>query len=251
MISEKINTKLKQLRKDKGYSLEEISQMIPVSKQGYHMWEQGLRSWKLDTLALLSKILDFKLVIENGNIDIIQNIENYTPIKNKKEVDFNMKKFKEYEIIELYTGADNVNFDDKEILDTVLVYKDKEEAMDVFGTETLVPVYALYNYESGYVHPNTFGLDKTRAYSMYFWNYAPTLDSKNTVYLDAFKEIKVSKVYVKFDLDNPNSDGTYPVIDILNTKEDKTLGMFLITNLYGDEIPQLDKLSTDFPNIIE
>lgn len=246
-----INKKIKELRKKKGYSLETISELIPVSKQGYHLWEQGLRSWKLETLSLLSKILDFKISIENGEINIYEVTSEKQENNFIYKGDLNMKKFKEYEIIELYTGADNINFEDNEILDSVLVYKDKHDAIEVFNTETLIPVYALYNYESEYIHPNTYGLDKTRAYSMYFWNYAPTLDSKNTVYIDGIKNIKVSKVFVKLDLDNPNSDGTYPVLEILNNKEEKTLGMFMVTDLYGNDIPQLTKLSTDFPNIID
>lgn len=244
-----ISKKIKELRLKKGYSLEDVAQLVPVSKQGYHLWEQGLRAWKPETLAILSKILGFRLSIENGIMEISECVSQI----NKREVDIMMKdtKLKGYEIIKLYTGADNINFDDNEILETVLVYSDKEEAMDVFNTDSLIPIYALYNNESGNIHPNTYGLDKTRAYSMYYWNYADILDDDNTVYIDTVKNIKVSKAYVKIDLDNINPDGTYPVLSISNKESDKTIGMFSITDIYGLDIPQMDRVSTDFPNIID
>ena len=109
--------KLKDLRERRGYSLDEISQMIPVSKQGYHMWEQGTRGWKLDVLTTLSKILGFKIVIEDGKLEISEHIKESNDINtenNKSEVNNMISKteLEKFEIVKLYTGAENINFDE-------------------------------------------------------------------------------------------------------------------------------------------
>lgn len=244
-----ISKKLKELRAKKGYSLEEIAQMIPVSKQGYHMWEQGLRSWKLDTLTILSKILDFKITINEGILEISECIIQNN--KSEVEIMFNNTELKGFKVVKLYTGADNINFEEKEILEEVMIYSSKDEAMDVFNSDSVVPVYALYDNEAGSVCYNTYGLDKTRAYSVYYWNYAPVLDDENTVYIDIEKNIKVSKGYVVIDVDNQNEDGTYPVLSVWKKKSEGALGMFVATDTDGCVIPQINYVSMDFPNILD
>lgn len=244
-----MSRKLKELRIKKGYSLEEIAQMIPVSKQGYHLWEQGLRAWKIETLTTLSEILDFKITIGNGILEISECIHQ----NNRREVDIMLKntELKGFKIIQLYTGADNINFEEREILEDVLIYSNKDDAMDVFNTDSLVPIYALYDNEAGSICYNTYGLDKVRAYSMYYWNYAPILDDNNTIYMNIEKNIKVSKGYVVIDVYNQNEDGTYPVLDILDKGNGKTIGMFVTTDIDGNRIPQMNYVSTDFPNILD
>lgn len=160
-------------------------------------------------------------------------------------------ELKGFEIVKLYTGADNINFEEKEILEEVLVYSSKDEAMDVFNTDSLVPIYALYNNEAGSICYNTYGLDKVKAYSMYYWNDAPILDDNNTVYIDTEKNIKVSKGYVITDINNRDANGTYPVLKVLDKEEEKTIGMFVTTDMYGYMLPQVNYVSTYFPDILD
>lgn len=257
-MSKDICQRIKSLRQKKGYSLEDIGNMLFVTKQGFHMWEQGLRAWKLDTLAMLSKILGFKIVIEDGEIKFSEKKPN--KIKEKKEV-YNMignilenqtTEMNRYEIISLYTGADNIDFEYKEILDDALLYTDKEEARDAFNTDTLVPVFALFDNEEGRMISNSYGLDKQVAYSKYYWRYAPVIDNENTVYINTEKRIKVSKKYVKIDTQHPNVDGTYPVLSILDKRvDDNLLGVFVTTDLEGFRIPQITHVSEFFPNILD
>lgn len=253
MENNEISKKIKKLRKQKGYSLEAIAQMIPVSKQGYHLWEQNLRTWKIDTLSILSKILDFKIVVEDGGIEIIECSSQEKKENERKEVDImkNNTELKGYEVITLYTGAENINFEEKEVLDEVLIYREKEDAIDVFDTDVLVPIYALYDIESGNICSNTYGLDKVKAYSMYFWNYAPILDDENTVYIDMNRNIKIGKRYVFVDVNYPNEDGTYPVLSVQNKKSDKAIGMFFISDLEGFKVPQMDMFSVYFPDVLK
>ena len=255
LLNEKISHQLKELRIKKGYSLSEMAELALVSKQGYHLWEQGLRAWKLDVLADLSAILGFKMVIENGGLEIVEHscqlIKDEVKVMEKQvNVLKQQTQLKGYEVITLYTGVDNVNFEDGELLEDVLIYRDKKEAMDFFNTESLVPVYALFDIEAGSVCCNTYGLDKTKAYSFYYWNYAPILEEGNVIYIDTEKDIKISKGHALIDIHHQNEDGSYPVLDILAKPTKQTLGMFITTNLEGFPIPQLDYVSQNFPDIL-
>lgn len=246
-----VSKKLKELRLKKGYSLEEISQMIPVSKQGYHFWEQGLRAWKLETLTILSKILDFEISISNGILSISESFtKNYKSEVNIMLEKRNLNESERFKVIVLYTGADNINFEEKEILEDILIYSNKKDAQEMFKTDSLIPIYALYDNEEGRICFNTYGLDKTRAYTKYYWNYAPVLDDDNTVYIDIKKNIKISKKYVTIDVDNISEDGKYPILFVSNEESERTLGMFTITDLNDCIIPGIDYASESFPQIL-
>ena len=68
-----ISEKLKEIRLNKGLTIESISNVLNVSKQGYSLWEQQKRNWNIDTLVKLSSILDFEMIIKNGEIIILEN----------------------------------------------------------------------------------------------------------------------------------------------------------------------------------
>ena len=261
LINEKISRQLKELRMKRGYTLDEMAEIAMVSKQGYHNWEQGLRTWRLDVLTELSTILGFEMQIRGGELTLTEvadrQINNEVKVMEKQVNALKEQtELKGFEVITLYTGVDNINFEDKEILDEVLIYTDKEEAQDVFQTKVVVPVYALFDTEAGNVCYNTYGLDKTRAYSHYFWNYAPIIKGDSplfgdsVVYVDTEKNIKVAKGHVVIDINNRNADGSFPILDVLKHETKQTLGMFITTDMDGFMVPQLDCFSEDFPNIM-
>lgn len=244
-LNEKISRELKKLREERGYSLREMSELALVSKQGYHKWEQGLRTWKLDVLTELSSVLGFKIVIENGQFELTKDSNQII----REEVE-RMKKQVQldgYQVITLYTGADNVNFEEQEILEEVMIYTDREDAREVFETDDLVPVYALFNEEEGNVCSNTYGLDTQKACNMYYWNYAPIVGDGNAVYVNMEKGFKVCKRHAVIDIHNPNPNGTYPILEFLPKSANNTLGVFAVTDLEGEPIPAINHITQDFP----
>ena len=83
-----IANKLQQLRKDKGYSQEELAEQLGVSRQAVSKWERAEASPDTDNLIALSKIynvsLDELLGINNKKEETIdEEIEENEEPKNK------------------------------------------------------------------------------------------------------------------------------------------------------------------------
>ena len=152
----------------------------------------------------------------------------------------------DFEIRKLYTGVDNVNFETKDLLEEALVYTTREETIKQFKNDNIVPIYALANLKTKEIYSETFGLDNTLAYTDYFWNYAPVLDEDNTIYRDVARNLKIAKKYLTLSVGR-NYRGKHYVLDVSNTKEDWTIGMFYITDLADNKIQQIDCFSSTFP----
>lgn len=246
-----VNELIKKLRIRKGMSLEQVAGLMNISTQGYHLWEQGLRSIKIEYLIRLSKILGFELKITNGILTIAESI----PYKNEgddlamseqQQTIVNTNEMVGYDIATMYTSTDNINYEENTVIDWILLYDDKQEAMEVLNTESIVKVYALRNLETNSIKTTTISLNKIRAYSVYYWNYAPLLDDSGTIFIDNEKQIKVKKAYVSIDIKSMTTNGRYKVTYVSDVEGPNTIGMFKVTDLFGNYIPQMDCLTLDF-----
>ena len=79
-----IGENIKKCRIERGMTQKKLSELLNVSQNAVHNWENGKREPKLDTLAQIAKVLNIKL----GQLytDEYIEIENYTPPVSLKEM---------------------------------------------------------------------------------------------------------------------------------------------------------------------
>lgn len=89
----KFNEKLLELRKQKGWSQEELGNKLDVSRQTISKWEIGATTPELENLVILSEIFDISIdeLVDNPRDKIDLETEN---IKIKEEVTSNTRKTK-------------------------------------------------------------------------------------------------------------------------------------------------------------
>lgn len=97
---------LTNFRKEEGISTEsKLGELLYETQQSINKKIQGLVPWKLSTMIELTKILNFKMILENGDVSIMKNNKVVNEILSEeiKEV----KKFGRYSIIEIYSNSEN------------------------------------------------------------------------------------------------------------------------------------------------
>lgn len=89
----KFNEKLLELRKQKGWSQEELGNQLNVSRQTISKWEMGTTTPELENLIMLSKIFDISIDELVNNVKAESNEENLVDdIKEEKLEKRNNKK---------------------------------------------------------------------------------------------------------------------------------------------------------------
>lgn len=61
---------LKTFRKKKGFTKDQVAELVPISRIGYHYWETAERQVNIFALSRLSCILGFKIILEEGTITV-------------------------------------------------------------------------------------------------------------------------------------------------------------------------------------
>lgn len=139
---------LTRFRKEEGITTEtKLGELLYETQQSINKKMQGLVPWKLCTILELTKILKFKMVLENGVMTVIKNnnIINETLEIEIKEV----KKLGRYSIIEIYSNSEQGKYGN--------IYTSTEEALlnrdDAISRDSnskLLIGYCLYDTNSGY-----------------------------------------------------------------------------------------------------
>lgn len=84
---EDVGIALKYFRLQKEFTMEEVSALVPISRNGYSYWENGKRMINTFALSRLSLLLNFQLNIKDGGI-IMSNENNMQNLKvNIKEIE--------------------------------------------------------------------------------------------------------------------------------------------------------------------
>ena len=85
---EKFHEKLKTLRKEKGFTQQEVADLVRVDRVRYTNWEGGKREPNFKNLSMLSCIFDVSIdFLLSENLEISKEI--YLKLKKQKEEEKN------------------------------------------------------------------------------------------------------------------------------------------------------------------
>lgn len=62
--------KIKELREKRGYTVQQMAELLNYSPQAYSNWENKKRTISIQLIKSISTILGFKMIVENGDIKI-------------------------------------------------------------------------------------------------------------------------------------------------------------------------------------
>lgn len=208
---------IKQLRKSKKISQKTFSEKFHISTQGYNYWELGRREWKLSVLQELTKILNFKILIEDGVVKMYDNSEEVN--SNVFEVsvrDFNLKSvdvienYGDYSLIKLY--APQPSLEDK---NAIIVGKDEYKyesddcktsiRLEKDGDKDIITSWRAlygYSYDDLITYEWTVPDEYLEKYNM---DYQIIYDNKRDV-LNKFGDVDIREVYTIID----NKTGIIP-----------------------------------------
>ncbi len=99
-ITKNLGDRLRTLRKTKGYTQENVADMLQISSTAYAKIERGETDISLSRMAELAKVFDTtpeKLLSEETNTFIFSNFSNSTAVGNGSSV-LNVQTLKEEEI---------------------------------------------------------------------------------------------------------------------------------------------------------
>lgn len=215
MNSEELSEFILKIMKKRQLSLQKVADVIPISKQGLHNWLQKRKNvnWKLQSLLKLSKLLNFDIVISNGELFVKENENNMIKLNEKAgfiktspvntTVSYEVyKDFKTHSIIKLYTPNTFINDD---IFPSLLegwfgVYNTPEECFTSSHVTTAIPVYALLDNTTNELIetllPSIYPDDIETAYYLgYATEIKKTEDGFSIVGIDERYGIKIAKAY--------------------------------------------------------
>ncbi|MBQ3423161.1 MAG: hypothetical protein IJH34_16240 [Romboutsia sp.] len=194
MSENKISNAIKKIRKEKKYSVAAISEKANITAQGFYKWlSKSDNEWNLDSLLILSKILDFKVCINKGEIEIMDN-KNVLNKELIEVVNYEIyKDFGDYSIVNLYTPNGNLSIDDNpSILDECFLYSSKDEFNRELFTESIIKVYGLLNNKTNELEDEnmTVSIYPNSAENYYYWHFAPIKGYTDDGYMvvEEFKE---------------------------------------------------------------
>lgn len=257
MNSEELSDFILMIMKKKKLSLQKVANAVPISKQGLHNWLQKRKNvnWKLQSLLNLSKLLNFDVVISNGELFVkendnnmikLQGNENFikTSTENKKIYNEVYKDFETYSIVRLYVSNTAINDDIfPSLLDDWLgVYNTREECFTSPCVKTAVPVYALLDKNTNEfvenVVPSLYPDDIETAY---YIGYAPeiekTADGYSIVGINEKYGVKIAKAYAEGDIFH----GGFYVTNLLPEYKENALAGIAYMNTQYDSISKFGK----------
>jgi putative phage repressor len=87
---EKFHEKLKVLRKEKGYTQEQMSKLLDIGQSAYAKWENGKREPNFEKLSMLACIFDVSIdFLLSKNLEISK--ETYLKLKEEKKNLFSVR----------------------------------------------------------------------------------------------------------------------------------------------------------------
>lgn len=177
-----ISEYIKALRKERNYTMVNLANECGIGLRGFNKWlKKTDREWSVDSLIILSKILDFEIKISGGIIKIMKNTntiqnENTMLIENKEVYD-TFKNFGDYSIVHLYTPNTNLNFDETpDLLEDFFIFSNVEECMKEFPDSSPVKMYGLLNNNTNCIElERLVSIYPYKAINYYYSHLAPVI----------------------------------------------------------------------------
>lgn len=234
----KISNTIKVLRKEKNYTISGLADECGIGLRGFNKWlKKTDREWSIDSLMILSEILDFKITINGGMIEIMRNYEELNSLeKNNKEIYSVYKDFGDYSIVNLYTPNSNLNFDDiPELLEEFFVFSSEMECKREFPDNNPVKMYGLLNNKTNCIELERLtSIYPYKAESYYYFHLAPTIayTEDNYEIVAEFEDIGYKLVKAGALLEKVNND-SYEVEEFTNNlRDDRCIPGFTLLPTY-------------------
>lgn len=204
----KISNFIKELRKERKYTIANLADKCGIGVRGISNWfKKNDNEWNVDSLMILSQILDFKIVINGGSIEVMRNNEKLNSVeKNTTEVYEVYKNFGDYSIVHLYTPNSNLSFDETpELLEDFFIFSTKEECRNEFPNNNPIKMYGLLNNTTNCIElERLISIYPYKAESYYYFNLAPIISITEDGYevVAEFEDKNIKLVKAGAILDN-------------------------------------------------
>lgn len=200
-MNNKISSFIKEIRKEKRYPVIALADKIGITVQGLYKWLNKTDSeWNIDSLLMLSEILEFKVIIEKGEVKIMKNEEEETIVKeNKYELYEVYENLGDYSIIHIYTPNSNLNYDERPVLleDDLFLFSTEKECKAAFENCNPVKMYGLLNNKTNIVIMDSMiDIYPYKAKAYYYYSLAKNLEKTKDGYeiIERFEDRKVQIV---------------------------------------------------------
>lgn len=153
-MNNNISETIKELRKESGFTVSSLADKCGITVQGLYRWlSKDDEEWNTDSLMLLSKILNFKVIVNGRNIDIFKDNNDIAVDELQRE---NYSTYKDlddsYSIVAIYTPNLNLRineYDKIELVDNFLTFSSKDECEKAYGEGVSAKLYALLSKKTG------------------------------------------------------------------------------------------------------
>lgn len=214
MENYKISNFIKTLRIEKKYTVADLANKCDIGIRGFSKWlKKTDREWSTDSLIILSKILDFKIIIDEGEIKLMKKNERVNVLeRDEREVYSVYKDFGEYSIVNLYTPNSNLSDDETpELLEDFFIFSSEAKCKKEFPENNPVKVYGLLNNTTNYVElERLISIYPYRAEAHYYFNLAPTISLTEDGYeiVDEFEDcgMKLARAGAILEKDSMNNE---------------------------------------------
>lgn len=200
-MNNKISNFIKDIRKEKRFPVIALADKIGITVQGLYKWLNKLdNEWSIDSLLILSEILDFKVIIEKGEVKIMRNeVENTIVKENEYELYEVYENLGDYSIINIYTPNSNLNYDEKPVLleDDLFLFSTEKECKAAFENCNPIKMYGLLNNETNTITTGSIiDIYPYKAKAYYYYNIAKNLEKTKDGYeiIEKFKDKKIQIV---------------------------------------------------------
>lgn len=204
----KISNFIKALRKERKYTIAGLADECGIGIRGFNKWlKKTDREWSLDSLMILSEILDFKIIINGGMIEVMKNNKESNNLeKNTREVYSVYKDFGDYSIVNLYTPNSNLSSDEvPELLEDFFIFSNEIECKTEFPNDNPIRVYGLLNNSTNCIEiERLISIYPYKAESYYYFNLAPVISITEDGYevVEEFEDEKMKLVKAGLILDD-------------------------------------------------
>lgn len=184
-MDKNVSNLIRELSKEKNITLASLANRCDVSVQCLYKWlSKSDNNWSLSSLMLLSEVLDFKIIVNEGEISVMKNTEyvNKKEESNGEEYKNVYRDFGEYKIVEVYVPNKVLSYDEwPDVLDELLVFPSKEECEKYCPESTAIKYYGLLEVESNSLYDglSVYPYDIEGSYFKYT---APTIDTTEDGY---------------------------------------------------------------------
>lgn len=146
----------KKYREFEGYTQLDIGDYLYETKQSISKKEKGLSYWNLNSIIKLSELLKFKIIIEEGELELMKDGFDNNKLEEGRINNMEVKKVKDFgrfSIIEVYSNTEDSKYGNISIsMEEVL--EDGREVLNRNSSSSIIIGYCLYDNEIGYT-PNS------------------------------------------------------------------------------------------------